>query len=304
MTTGEKIYKLRRDKGWSQEELAEKLNVSRQTVYKWEADIATPENDNLKQLVSLLETSYNYLLDDSITENRVDTPVVTVQQTEQSTEPQVQPKPEPQVQPQKSLTKIGTCDKCGKTIFDNEYMHTVDERFGRSTHHHIYCNDCFIKRQEEIKQREAFANKETIRKQKRNRILSYVFGGIFLVATILTGIFIKDENGQSMWLYGLIAGVIGFTLISTLLLNNNRISGIVIDIWSWGFVSMPGVIFELSPSGLVFLIVVKIAEAIISFLLAALTLALGLVIGGICSVFSYPFAIVRSYKKPELYGTF
>ena len=304
MTTGEKIYKLRRDKGWSQEELAEKLNVSRQTVYKWEADIATPENENLKQLVSLLDTSYNYLLDDSMTDNKVDTPVATVQQTEQPAQPQPQPQPEPIIKPQKPLTKIGTCDKCGKTIFDNEYMHTFDERFGRSTHHHVYCNDCFIKRQEEIKQRKEFEQKEKIRKQKRNRILSYVFGGIFLVMSILMGIFIKDENGQSMWLYGLISGIIGFTLISTLLLNNNKISGIVIDIWSWGFVSMPGIIFELSPSGIIFLIVVKIAEAIISFLLAALTLILGLIIGGICSVFSYPFAIVRSYKKPELYGTF
>lgn len=304
MTTGEKIYKLRRDKGWSQEELAEKLNVSRQTVYKWEADIATPENDNLKQLVSLLDTSYNYLLDDSITDNKVDTPVATVQQTEQPAHPQPQPQPEPIIKPQKPLTKIGTCDKCGKTIFDNEYMHTFDERHGRSNHHYVYCNDCFIKRQEEIKQREEFIRKERIRKQKRNRILSYIFGGLFLVGMILVGILDKDETGHSYWLLGLVIGVLGFTLISTLLLNNNKISGIVMDIWGWGFVNMPGIIFELSPSGIIFLIVVKIAEAIISFLLAALTLVLGLIIGSICSIFSYPFAIVRSYKKPELFGTF
>lgn len=302
MTTGEKIYKLRRDKGWSQEELAEKLNVSRQTVYKWEADIAKPENDNLKQLVSLLDTSYNFLLDDSITNNTNDTPSVPAQQAEQTVQPK--PQPEPTVKPQKPLTKIGTCDKCGKTIYDNEYMHTFDERIGRTNHHHVYCNNCFIKRQEEIKAREAFNKSERIRKQKRNRVLSYVFGGLLFVGLLLTGIFTKDDNGNSLWVYGLISGILGFTLVSTLLLNNNRISDIVLEIWSWGCFRMPGVIFSLSPDGIMFLILVKVGGAILSFLLGILALMAGLVVGGVCSLFAYPFAIVRSYKKPELYGEY
>ncbi|MCR5740914.1 MAG: helix-turn-helix domain-containing protein [Gammaproteobacteria bacterium] len=67
MSTGEKIYKLRRAKGWSQEELAYKLEVSRQTVYKWEADIAKPGSVNLKQLVILFNTTYDFLLNDDIT---------------------------------------------------------------------------------------------------------------------------------------------------------------------------------------------------------------------------------------------
>ncbi len=293
MTTGEKIYKLRRDKGWSQEELAEKLNVSRQTVYKWEADIAKPENDNLKQLVSLLDTSFNFLLDDSITDNKAFVAPQTVAE-----------QPKPVEEEKKPPVKIGTCDKCGKVIFSNEYMHAFDEHYGRSTRHMVYCNNCFMKRQEEIKQAEEFKHSEKLRMQKRNRIMSYIFGGVALIGSIITGIVVKDDAGKSMWIMGIVIGVFGFTLISTLLLNNNRIAGIVMEIWSWGCVRMPGVIFELSPDGIIFLIIVKIAGAILSFILAALALMVGLVIGGICSIFAYPFAIVRSYKKPELFGEF
>ena len=43
MTTGQKIYECRKNAGLTQEELAEKLGVSRQAVSKWESDAAFPE---------------------------------------------------------------------------------------------------------------------------------------------------------------------------------------------------------------------------------------------------------------------
>ena len=50
MTLGEKIKKLRRDFNITQEEFAEKVGVSRQTVTKWEGDIGLPDADNLKNI--------------------------------------------------------------------------------------------------------------------------------------------------------------------------------------------------------------------------------------------------------------
>lgn len=43
MILGEKILNLRKENGWSQEELAEKLNVSRQSVSKWESSQSIPD---------------------------------------------------------------------------------------------------------------------------------------------------------------------------------------------------------------------------------------------------------------------
>lgn len=62
MTMGEKIKQLRNDKGFSQEKLAEKLNVSRSAVAKWEADGGIPEIDNLIQLSSVLGISLDELV--------------------------------------------------------------------------------------------------------------------------------------------------------------------------------------------------------------------------------------------------
>ncbi len=69
MTIGEKITKLRVAAHISQEQLAEKLNVSRQSVSKWEADQALPQIDKVLQLCELFSVSADSLLKDSITIN-------------------------------------------------------------------------------------------------------------------------------------------------------------------------------------------------------------------------------------------
>lgn len=62
----EKIIKLRKDKGLSQEELAEVINVSRQAVSKWETEKTKPDIDKLKEIATFFEVSYEYLLNDEI----------------------------------------------------------------------------------------------------------------------------------------------------------------------------------------------------------------------------------------------
>lgn len=61
---GERIYKLRKSKGISQEKLAELLDVSRQTIYKWEADIVQPSPEHIKQLCTAFSVSVDYFYDD------------------------------------------------------------------------------------------------------------------------------------------------------------------------------------------------------------------------------------------------
>ena len=63
MTLGEKIKEARKQAGLSQEQLSEKLGVSRSAVAKWEIDKGIPDVDNLKILSQLLGVSIDYLLD-------------------------------------------------------------------------------------------------------------------------------------------------------------------------------------------------------------------------------------------------
>lgn len=62
MDFSEKIAMLRRQKNWSQEELAEKLMVTRQAVSKWESAQSMPDLDKIVQLSELLGVSTDYLL--------------------------------------------------------------------------------------------------------------------------------------------------------------------------------------------------------------------------------------------------
>lgn len=69
MTTGEKLALLRKKKGITQEALSEILNVSRQSVSRWEMDAAFPETDKLIKLSKLYECSIDFLLKEDIRES-------------------------------------------------------------------------------------------------------------------------------------------------------------------------------------------------------------------------------------------
>lgn len=62
MTLGERIYCMRKQKGLSQEQIANELEVSRQSISKWELDQTTPEIDNLIKLSEIFKISLDDLL--------------------------------------------------------------------------------------------------------------------------------------------------------------------------------------------------------------------------------------------------
>lgn len=69
----ENIKAIRRSKGLSQQELAVKLNIVRQTVSKWEQGLSVPDSDMLISLSEVLETPVSTLLGEIVTETEVDT---------------------------------------------------------------------------------------------------------------------------------------------------------------------------------------------------------------------------------------
>ena len=68
MKFGDKLVGLRKKNGLSQEELAEKLGVSRQSVSKWESNNAYPETDKIVQICNLFDCSMDDLINDQITD--------------------------------------------------------------------------------------------------------------------------------------------------------------------------------------------------------------------------------------------
>lgn len=66
MNTGEKLLKLRKNAHYSQEDVAEKLNVSRQTISNWENDITSPDLAQAKELSQLFHISLDELVGNDI----------------------------------------------------------------------------------------------------------------------------------------------------------------------------------------------------------------------------------------------
>lgn len=66
------IQAIRKSKGLSQQELAIKLNVVRQTISKWEQGLSVPDSDMLISLSEVLETSVSTLLGETVVETKVD----------------------------------------------------------------------------------------------------------------------------------------------------------------------------------------------------------------------------------------
>ena len=66
MILADKIITLRKKAGWSQEELAAQLNVSRQSVSKWESVQSIPDMDKVVQMSQLFGVTTDFLLKDEI----------------------------------------------------------------------------------------------------------------------------------------------------------------------------------------------------------------------------------------------
>ncbi|MGL5254004.1 MAG: helix-turn-helix domain-containing protein [Brevinema sp.] len=83
MNLSEKILRLRKMNGMSQDDLAEKVGVSRQSISKWESDQATPELEKVLLLAKVFSVTTDYLLHPSeVDELSIKTTILEKQQQE------------------------------------------------------------------------------------------------------------------------------------------------------------------------------------------------------------------------------
>ena len=68
MILADKIIALRKKSGWSQEQLAEQLDISRQSVSKWESGMSIPDLDKIIKMSNIFGVSTDYLLKDELEE--------------------------------------------------------------------------------------------------------------------------------------------------------------------------------------------------------------------------------------------
>ena len=126
---------------------------------------------------------------------------------------------------------------------------------------------------------------------RRNK--SFVCGGVTATALVVLGI----ATGNILPM--IIIAITGFTLVSCLILGNNFIGEMIAEIFSWGFVKFPGLIFTLDLDGIIWLITVKLLFWVLGLLIAILFGILAIALGLLLSVFVYPFALVKNIRNGE-----
>ena len=70
MSFGENLINLRKQKGWSQDDLANNLNLSRQAISKWENDTSKPDLDNIKKISKIFSVTIDDLLNNDVVKDK------------------------------------------------------------------------------------------------------------------------------------------------------------------------------------------------------------------------------------------
>lgn len=273
MKIGYKIKELRNAKGKTQKNIAEYLFVTPQAVSRWENDEVEPPLDIINKLADYFSVSIDYLLGKEKIVNVV----------EEYSNDQTIAKP-----------VLAICEHCNKPIYQSNEIIRKTSCVGTSVIRSVLCVQC-------NKQNEEIENKAKKKAVDKARLRSYIFGGlIFGVALIMSLVNAISTGFESDSVYLIVISVLLFPFLSCLFLQNNFVVDIVEEIWSWGFVKFPGLIFSLSLDGIFWLLTVKLLFWIIGFILGAIALLFGIVLGLVVSVFVYPFALRKSYKESKL----
>lgn len=295
MGVGQRLKEMRSKAGMTQKDLADELHVTYQAVSRWENDDAEPSFDTVKEICRI----FHCTSDDLFGIER-DNPAQPESTQPIAEKPQVVEK----VIIQESKPVLGVCEQCNKPIYDPEDLRRIDVthtvRHGPSHHttHRdmILCNACNEKRLQQKKAAEVQKVAMEKSNEKKRRVHSFVWSTLsailFLVIAIVC--FVKGYTTAGYVLLG--TGFVSFPLLAMLILNNTFITEMWMEIASWGFVKLPGVIFSLDFDGLAFLIAVKILFFILGISLAILSFLFASALAGFLSIFVYPHALKKNLE--------
>ena len=297
MTVGQKIKKLRNEKGLTQKDLADQVHVTFQTVSKWENDENEPDIGTLRELIKLFGCSMDYLLSED---------------DEQSVE---EPKQEvveatPVVTPVEQVTKtiiihqneLHVCARCGEDINEEDLVSediTKKERHGRSTRtvsvgQTFYHKACFeqVKKERAEAARKAKLEKASIAKR---RSFGWGIAGGVVAFGIALWIFLANSQYIHPALGVLFSVLAGYAIFSMLYCI---ISGSYIgDVFVWcasASIKFPGLIFTWDIDGFIWVICMKIFFSILAFLFGILALGFAIAFSSTLGMFSFPFVLIHN----------
>ncbi len=285
---GKKIQSLRKEKGITQSELGEMLNVSSQAVSKWENGLAEPDLETIKKLCKYFGITVDSFLavnEEESEKHEVETPV------------------------QNQVMPSYVCSKCGKLLYENECKPYKGKTL---------CDNCLNLIQKEQKEkaeqiaREKAREERLKKEQERIRIAedntkfakSLIIPAIIITAIALIVYFSvrKEEYFTTEYLIGFIVSVLLiYITVPQIIWDVGPIPSIFEFTFKRSF-SMPGVIFDFSIDGIITGLLIKLALSILAILLSIVVSILGFMLCMAIAPFSFvPCLIYIINNKQELY---
>lgn len=263
---GRVISKYRKLQNLTQKDLAEKLFVSPQTVSKWENDQSEPNLATIKQLADLFGIS----VDDFFEEGRKFA------------------KEETEISPD-----VLRCEMCLEAIKEDKVFAPGEK---------VLCDKCKEELEKEEKFYDKYEDKKENKATKKNIegiIPFYIGWGVGLavfIIVLITAIVDKELNGFSdVVLMPFFMSLFVMSFLTQMIYNS----------WLKNFIAYfmgrkfrrPGIIFELSLTGILKLIFVKILFGLLVLLFTLVIFVIGLILGIIISPVSYLVELITKIKK-------
>ena len=293
MTLGKNLKDRRIKMGMTQKDLADKMNVTFQTISKWENDENEPDLATLKKLASLYGCSLDELLDFEAETPQEETPA-----PQQVVERVIEK--EAVIIHQK---EAHVCARCHRDIEEGDLeIDTVVTPGGRgrpSTERDVYYHKACL---EQVKAEKAarLAKERAIAASKTKKI-SFgwgIAGGIVALVGSLLAMLLAGKGVIPV--PGAIAGsiVIGYAIFAGLycVLSGSYVADVFTTVAGWS-IRMPGVIFSLDLDGIFFLIFVKILFAFLSFFLTVAVVAFAVALSAFLGALSFPFVLAYNVKN-------
>ncbi len=285
MTLGQKIKKLRNESDLTQKDLSNMVNVTFQTVSKWENDENEPDVSTLKKLASLFGCSLDYLLSEE----------------EEQLSEEAKPEEEKQTTVIIHQKEMHVCEKCGRDIPEDDLVmedictrhasrgHSAEYRKG---YYHTACLE------EVNKERAEKARLARVKMASSGAKKSFgwgIAGGIVALAVSL-GIFfgLTEVHPALVILYSLLIAYAIFAAVYCI------VSGSYIgEVFLWCAslsIKFPGLIFSWDLEGFAWLIAMKILFAVLGFIVGVLALMLAIVMAGSLGAISFPFVLIHNIR--------
>ena len=284
MDIGTKIKEQRSKNGLTQKDLAERLHVTYQAVSRWENNDAEPSFDCLKKMTDIFHCTMDDLFGIE-KENReeTDTPEEVAVAT-----------------PTPALRVLSLCDDCKKAIYEEEDLHRLEKkvREGRTSRKvtEVVCSSCLEKREEQARrdaERRAQEEKENLLKRRKR---SFIWPSLIAVVILAIGVALFVKEKTTFGIIAVVVAVLAYLFFACVFLDNTFIPDLWLEVASWGFVRMPGVIMEFSLGGLIFGFILKIFLWALGIAIAVAAVLGATALAMVLSPFVYPFALRRNMK--------